>query len=96
MGTRIPVPTKVRSVLLQRKLDDTSSKRIPVPTNIRSRILEREEKLLMIEISEQYKKIKPKSTDLSKVTINFLRNNSAEDDEKYFKLLRQKVKELNK
>jgi regulator of protease activity HflC (stomatin/prohibitin superfamily) len=44
MSTRKAVPTNVRSVLLQRELDDNYSKRIPVPTNIRSRILERGEK----------------------------------------------------
>ena len=45
MSTRKAVPTKVRSVLLQRELDATSNReRIPVPTKIRSRILERGEK----------------------------------------------------
>jgi len=97
MSTRQPVATKVRSVLLQRKLDATSNReRIPVPTKKRSIILEREEKLLMIKIAKEYKKTLPKSVDLGKVTINFLRNNSSSDNEKYFKLLKQKVIELNK
>jgi hypothetical protein len=100
MSTRKAVPTKVRSVLLQRELDATSNReRIPVPTNIRSRILERGEKLLMTEIAEEYKKSKSKSKskskDLSNVTINFMRNNSSSDNEKYLKLLKKKVKDLN-
>jgi hypothetical protein len=98
MSTRKAVPTKVRSVLLQRKLDATSNReRIPVPTKIRSRILERGEKLLMTEIAEEYKKSKSKSKskDLSNVTINFMRNYSSSDNEKYLKLLKKKVKDLN-
>jgi len=94
MSTRKAVPTNVRSVLLQRELDATSNReRIPVPTKIRSRILERGEKLLMTEIAEEYKK--SKSKDLSNVTINFMRNYSSSDNEKYLKLLKKKVKDLN-
>jgi hypothetical protein len=100
MSTRKAVPTKVRSVLSQRELDATSNReRIPVPTNIRLRILERGEKLLMTEIAEEYKKSKSKSKskskDLSNVTINFMRNNSSSDNEKYLKLLKKKVIDLN-
>jgi hypothetical protein len=95
MSTRKAVPTNVRSVLSQRKLDDSYSKRIPVPTNIRSRILERNKNLLMTEIAEEYKKSKSKSKDLSNVPINFMRNNSPSDNKKYFELLKQKVIDLN-
>ena len=47
----------------------------------------------MTEIAEEYKK--SKSKDLSNVTINFMRNYSSSDNEKYLKLLKKKVKDLN-
>jgi hypothetical protein len=49
----------------------------------------------MTEIAEEYKKSKSKSKDLSNVTINFMRNNSSSDNEKYLKLLKKKVIDLN-
>ena len=71
----------------KRELDTINRERIPVPSNLRSRTSKKKEA----------EKNKPKSTDLSKVTINFQRNDSStSENRRYSELLKQRVRDLNK